>query len=404
MDDLSASHSALEGETYPLPVSVDTPLPDEATAPTKKKIVFVITKGNWGGAQRYVFDLASETLARGYAVTVLYGEHGLLVDKLTAQGIHTIALPTLTRDIDLKSEWASFKELRRIIAEEKPDLLHVNSSKAGLALIAGRLTQVPRIIFTAHGFAFNEDRPWWQRLVLRALYAVTVLCTHKTICVSDAVKDDIAWVPFTQQKLIVIKNGVDIPHFFSRKDARKKLEVHTTKKVWLGMLAELHPTKRVIDAVYALGELRKEHPDVALVVIGEGSERAHLEETITRLGMNDCVFLVGFKDGGASYLHAFDIFLMPSRSEALAYALIEAGFAGLPSIASRVGGMKEVIWHKDNGLLVPAQNPHSLARAIRTLLEHPAVAKEYGKKLKGTTTERFSKERMLTETFSSYES
>jgi glycosyltransferase involved in cell wall biosynthesis len=93
---------------------------------------------------------------------------------------------------------------------------------------------------------------------------------------------------------------------------------------------------------------------------------------------------------------------MPSRTEALGLALLEAGYAGLPSIAARVGGIPEVVKHKDTGLLVPKENPHVLARAIRILLARPEEAKAYAEKLQKKVTERYGKVRMLEETFLLY--
>src|SRR5689334_9727685 len=115
-----------------------------------KKILFVITKANWGGAQRYVYDLATAARERGADVAVAFGTDGLLHTKLEEAGIRTLVLPHLTRDINLRAEWESFKALRALIKEERPDIVHVNSSKAGLTLIAARLEKVPQIIFTAH--------------------------------------------------------------------------------------------------------------------------------------------------------------------------------------------------------------------------------------------------------------
>jgi glycosyltransferase involved in cell wall biosynthesis len=93
---------------------------------------------------------------------------------------------------------------------------------------------------------------------------------------------------------------------------------------------------------------------------------------------------------------------MPSRTEALAYALIEAGYAGLPVIASHVGGIPEIVRHKESGLLIPPLSPHVLARAIRTLLEEPTTAQAYGNALQKRVAEKFSKEKMIRETFALY--
>lgn len=383
------------------------------TEATKKRILYVITKASWGGAQRYVYDLATSMQARGFEVAVAFGVRGLLVDKLGSAGIRTIELPHVSRDVPMfanhdkalhaKSIWDSvkveFDALKKFIAllkEEKPDILHVNSSKiGGLGALAGRFARVPRIIFTAHGWAFNEKRPWWQKILFRALYTITLWLSHTTICVSDAVRKDMKFVPFAHMK--VVKLGMDAPAFLKRAEARKKLG-EVGSRVVLGMLAELHPSKRVEDAIYALKELEPEYPSLMLFVYGEGEDRERLAGIIEGLRLSDRVQLKGFLPDAATILPAFDLFLMPSRTEALGYAALEAGYAGLPTIASRIGGLPEIIRHKENGLLVPPENPHALSRAIRTYLEEPEYAVLLGKRLAETTKERFSKERMLEET------
>lgn len=372
---------------------------DETRAP--KRILYVITKANWGGAQRYVFDLAEAAKAKGHEVAVAYGEPGALLERLTASGIRHVQVAGLVRDIRLKDELMALRELLRLLRSATPDVLHVNSSKGGLALLAGRIARVPRILFTAHGFAFNEKRPFWQRLILKAVYAVTILLAHKTICVSDAIRRDVRFFPDIFGKLVVVKSGITAPSFLSRAEARKKLGLSPGETV-IGMVAELHPTKRVEDALIVLGELKGMFPGLSLLVMGEGSERTYLESIIERLGLSGRARLAGFVDNAPTYLHAFDLFLMPSRTEALSYALIEAGFAGLPSIASRVGGMPEIVRHKVTGLLVPPENPASLSRAVRMLLEDPSLARKLGENLKAHVERHFTRERMIDETLALY--
>lgn len=366
----------------------------------RKRILYVITKANWGGAQRYVFDLAEAAKARGHDVAVAYGEPGALLTRLDAIGVRHAKVEGLARDLRLKDEVTALRDFLRLLKSATPDVLHVNSSKGGLALLAGRIARVRHILFTAHGFAFNEKRPWWQRLVLKAVYAVTILLAHTTICVSDAIRRDVRFFPDIFGKLVVVKSGIDSPTFVSRAEARKKFNLKSAETV-LGMVAELHPSKRVEDALLALAELKGMFPG-SLVVMGEGGERAYLESLIERLGLTGRAHLVGFVDHASSFLSAFDLFLMPSRTEALSYALIEAGFAGLPAIASRVGGIPEIVRNKVTGLLVPPENPASLARAIRMLLEDPALAKKLGENLKQHVETNFTKERMIDETLARY--
>jgi|CXWL01.1.fsa_nt_gi glycosyltransferase involved in cell wall biosynthesis len=378
-----------------------------------KRILYVITKATWGGAQRYVYDLACAMHAKGHAVKVAYGTTGLLVEKLAQAGITTIELPHVERDVamfgddegalhpksifsSIGREVSALKLLIKLFKEERPDVLHVNSSKiGGLGALAGRFAKVPRIIFTSHGWAFNEVRPLWQKITFHALYAITLWLSHKTICVSDAIQRDVRWFPFSHMTLV--KLGIDTPVFLKRADARKKLG-EVGKRFVLGMVAELHPTKRVEDAIRALKELKSPYPDLALIVLGEGAHREKLSTLIEELRLADSVSLKGFVPEASSLLPGFDMFLMPSRTEALGYAVIEAGYAGLPTVASRVGGLPEVIRHKETGLLVPPENPHALARAIRMLLDEPEYAKHLATRLKEVTASRFSKERMITET------
>lgn len=371
----------------------------ETSAP-RKKVLYVITKANWGGAQRYVYDLALAAKERDYEVILAYGEDGLLHERLEAAKIRTVRIEALGKQIETKSEWQALKALIALMKEEKPDIVHVNSSKGGLALLAARVARVPRILFTAHGWAFNEQRPWWQKLVFRAIYAVTALLSHTTICVSDAVRRDIGWLPFAS--LVTIKHGIDAPEFLDRNAARTKLLPDAPQSLWIGMVAELHPTKRVEDAIDAVAELSATHPDLQLVVMGDGELKEWLEGRIKHYGLASRVHLVGFVPDAPTYLKAFDLFLMLSRTEALGLALIEAGYAGLPVIASRAGGIPEIVTHKRSGVLIPRENPHSLARAIRILLEQPEEMRAYGAALEASVKERFSKERMLTETLALY--
>lgn len=369
--------------------------------PRPRRILYVITKATWGGAQRYVYELAVAAKEKGYEVVVAFGTPGLLEEKLKEAGIRTLPITTLNRDVNVRAEWESFKALRALIREEAPEIIHVNSSKAGLTLLAARLEKVPKVIFTAHGWAFNEKRPWWQKILIYLIYAASVLLAHTTICVSRAVRRDIAWFPWHTYKTIV--HGMDVPSFIPKEEARAKLLPTLPDGIWLGMLAELHPTKRVQDAIDALALLSKSHPELRLVVLGDGELKTWLIERAKHYHLEERVHLLGFVPDASTYLKAFDYFLMPSRTEALGLALIEAGYAGLPSIGARTGGIPEIIQHKKTGLLVPAENPHALARAIRTLIDHPETTEIYARHLAEETRKKFSKERMLSETFAVYE-
>lgn len=372
---------------------------------SSKKILYVITKANWGGAQRYVYDLATSLAQDGNEVAVAYGTPGKLAERLLETGIRTLQVPGMGRDIDAGSDLRAYRELKQIFEDEQPDVVHLNSSKAGLVgVLAARAARVPRIIFTAHGWAFNEKRPWWQKFILGLVYGFIIYASTRTICVSHAVARDMWWLPGAWWKCVVIHNGSDMVTLKERAEARASLAPHAAEARVIGMLAELHPTKRIEDAIEAIALLLPSYPDLRLVVLGEGEERAALEFLIRERGLTGHVILTGFVADGPSYLSAFDMFVLCSRTEALGYAILEAGNANLPVVATHVGGIPEIITDGETGLLVPALKPAQLAEAIKSLLEDPAYAKQLGDALNERVRTEFSKKQMVSETVEIYSS
>ncbi len=369
------------------------------------KILYVITKANWGGAQKYVYDLATAAQAAGHEVAVAVGGTGPLTEHLARAGVRTISLPLRQRRsffADLVSI-GSLAPLLRAIREERPNVLHVNSAKAGgLGALAGRLARVPRIVFTAHGWEFNAPRGALARIGIRLFSWLTVLLSHETICVSSAIRGDMAWLPGAKAKLTVIHNGIACAPLLAREDARAALSPHTVGRTWLGMVSELNPTKRVDDAIRAMRAVAEAHPEAILVVLGEGRERRALEALIRELSLRDHVFLAGFREDAPRLLAAFDLFVHASRSEALGYAILEAGCASLPVVATRVGGIPEIIPDDDHGLLVPPENPDALAAAILAYLADTPRVREAGARLHARVTTVFAKEKMLESTLRAY--
>lgn len=367
------------------------------------KILYVITKANWGGAQKYVYDLAVAAQADGHVVAVAYGEEGELARRLRAAGIRTHAVQEMQNRASFAALRAARRALLVLFAEERPDLVHLNSSLAGAAGAgAARSAHVPRVFFTAHGWAWNESRSLFQKIALRFFAWCSVKRSHKTICVSAATRRDARWMPFVQKKFVVIHNGIACTTLEERERARARLAPHLRASRWIGMLSELHPTKRVEDALHAFKEVLADFPDAALLVIGEGEERTELEKLIGALGLRDRAFLLGFIPDAPQYLPAFDVFLHAAQSEALGYAVLEAGCASLPTVATRVGGIPEIIEDCVSGTLVPPRAPHALADALIALMREPERAKAMGKALHAKVLALFSKQKMLAATLTLY--
>ncbi len=368
-----------------------------------KKVLFLITKGNFGGAQRYVFDLATG-LGADFEPVVLLGEGSALETRLKEKGVRVIKLESLQRNISLKKEAEVLFELLKIFKEERPDVIHLNSSKiGGLGAFAGRISKVKNIIFTAHGWAFNENRPGTQKLIIKFFIWLTIIFSHKTIAVSEQIKRDIENLPFVSKKIEVINNGTSEIEYKTKAEARKFLFPDAPKTAtWIGTMSELHHIKGLSHMIRAMKSVLHQHKAV-FVVMGEGEERKNLENLIRGEGVENFVKLVGYVENAPQYLKAFDIFTLTSLSEAMPLALLEAGMAGIPSIASDVGGIPEIIDDGKNGLLIEPRDILNLARAIDFLIEKKKERDLMGKNLKEKVQKEFIKEKTIQKTVALYE-
>ena len=368
-----------------------------------KKVIIGITKSNFGGAQRYVFDVALGARSAGFDVAVLCGGDGVLVEKLTHEGIRVIPISGFGRDISLLKDAVALWFIFKTILKEKPYVFHINSAKMGGAgVFSGRLLRVPRIIFTAHGWAFNEPRPRFQKSIIAFLSWLTVIGAHKTICVSRKLKHDIEHFPLMKNKLVLIRNGITPFKLLNRETARQKLVSGISPDTLLvGTLSELHKVKGLDVLLEAWHTFKKSH-DGVLVLLGEGYEEQKLKTMAQELGISESVIFKGFVDNARELLSGFDIFVMPSRSEALPYAPLEAGIASVPVIATRVGGLPEIIDNEKTGILVGKENAHELASALKFLSQNKNIRERLGVALHESVMEHYSQTKMLKTTFETY--
>lgn len=307
----------------------------------KKKILFVITKSNWGGAQRYVYDLATVLPKDQFDISVAFGQPGLLAKKLEAAGVTTYPILSLQRDVSLIADIKSFFELLRLFRRERPDIAHLNSSKAGgIGALAARLAGVSRIIFTAHGWPFWEQRNSFCRGLIYLLSWVTALLSHKVIVVSNYDLSVAKKMWFVGHKTVRIYNGIDLHFSLGSADV---IRHSFPKGVRItGTVGELTKNKNQI----ALIEEARNNPEMYVAIVGEGEDRKMLEGKIEKYNLNDRVKLFGFMPAN-EILKGFDIFALPSLKEGLPYVLLEAKAAGLPIVANRIGGVGEILDAKD---------------------------------------------------------
>ncbi len=369
----------------------------------KKKILYLITKSNWGGAQRYVYNLATALPKESFETAVVLGGNGALAQRLEEENVRVIALPSLERDIHFFKDIQAFFELMRLFRKESPDIIHLNSSKiGGLGALAGKITGVKKILFTVHGFAFNEERTMPSKALIWLLYAFIVFLCDIVCAVSNNVRESTPLLSFFKNKIITTYNGIQKETLLERFVALELLFGNGIPGPVVGSLGELHPSKGFKYLIGAVEKLKRAFPSIRLVILGEGEERKNLERIIKEKKLEDTVFLKGFVDHGARYLKAFDVFVLSSTTEALGYVVLEAGLALVPVVATNVGGVPEILSQKNTGILVPARNEVALADGIKKMINEKEYAYLSSQNLRKRVTEQFSVDRMRAETYALY--
>ncbi len=376
------------------------------------KIFYLITKSNYGGAQKYIFQLAERAQEVGYDVVVGCGgtgeagaATGLLVQKLKNKKIPVYHIKSLSRDVFIWSDIKSFLTICKLLRLEKPDILHVTSSKAGgLGSLAGRLLGIKKIIFTSHGLTCDEIwRPKWQLLLITIMTWLTIkLSSHSIMISTENLNRTKNW-PFIDKKVFLIKNGIEKIDFIPATKARNILlekirKPNINPKVWIGGIGELHPNKNWLSAIIAAKYLPI---NTHLFIIGVGEEKKSLQQTIEQHHLEDRIHFLGYIEDAAKYLKAFDIFILPSKKEGLPYVLLEAGMAGLATVASDLPGNQDIIENGKTGILIKP-DPKLLSTSLSMLIQNTSMRRNYGLSLQKKIETEFSIQNMFEKTLQLY--
>ncbi len=369
----------------------------------KSKILYIITQSEWGGAQRYIFDLATNLPSEKYEITVAAGGNEELFNKLNQHEIKNYKLKHLLRKISPLKDLKAYFEIKKLIKEIKPDILHLNSSKTGvIGAIAGKHSKVRKIIYTVHGFVFNEPMSNFKKNFYIFAEKISARYKDKLICVSKfdrqaGIENKIA----PENRLITINNGIEKIIFFDRDVARQKLNL-PLEKIVIGTIANFYETKGLTYLISSAKKLTDQFPNVIFRLIGFGQLEKELKSKINSLKLHNNFFLSKVLDG-KKYLKAFDIYVLPSIKEGFPYALLEAMRAGLPIVTTKVGGIPELIKNEKNGLLVEPANPNKLTDAIIKLLENKSLASQLANQANIDVKDYFSLEKMVKETENVYQ-
>jgi len=347
------------------------------------RIMQIVPQLEIGGVERGTVDLAGELIQRGHSALVISGG-GRMVKELESAGARHIQLSVHKKS--LFSILSNIPKVAKIMEEEKVDIVHARSRVPALiAFLAARRTGT-NFITTAHGYYshnFFSQVMGWGKFVIVSSFAI-----------AQHMIEDFA-VP--RERLRFIPRGVDLQRFqFSLK----------ADGFTIGVVGRLTPIKGHKYFLQALSKVIRNFPRVKALIIGEGKEdyKEELKMLARRLSLDRYVEFLGARDNLPQLYSRLNVLVLPTvTQEAFGRVLIEAGASGVPVIATRVGGIVDIVQDGENGILVEPKDPSGLASAITKILQQPKLARRMARAARKQVEEKFTLEKMTERTIRVYQ-
>jgi glycosyltransferase involved in cell wall biosynthesis len=367
-----------------------------ASGRTRIRIVHVAGSAEWGGGERYLELLARHLDRDAFALEVIAPAEGALRARLGGLGVatHVVDLGAL---VSLRAVARLAGTLRRL----GPDVVQSHGARSNFyTRLAARLAGVPAVVSTIHN-ALADYPVGAPRLALyRAMDRVTRPLASLSLCVAEALARD------EGHRSVVIHNGIDVDDF-DPEGARARADRARTPlgldgRPVMGFVGRFTPQKDPLAFVRALAALRRTHPDVQGVLVGDGPLRREVEDAARALGVAAACRFLGEREDVATLLAAMDVFVLSSVSEGFPFAVLEAMAMERPVVATAVNGVPEIVEDGVTGRLVARGDGEGLARAVVETLAAPEAAHAMGRAGRRRVLERFTAQRMVAETQSLY--
>lgn len=355
-------------------------------------ILYFITELSTGGAQNALLRLLKGLDRESFspAVACLYNGDGAVAQEIRALGIDVF-----DAQMRHKADLLALLRLYRHIRRTRPTILHTSLFHANLpGRILGRLAGVLSIICSERTMAMESE---WRYRVNRW----TIGLVDSVVVVSANVRDFcLSHIGLPADKLVVIYNGVDLPNnrLALQEESRAELGLPLDVPI-VGAVSRLDPVKGVDVLLQAFASVEDAH----LAIVGDGPERVPLAVLADDLGVSNRIHWAGHRRDVPRLLPAFDLFVQPSLHEGLPNAVLEAMAAGLPVVATAVGGTPEVVDDEVTGFLVPPRDPQALAQGLRALLHNSDLRRKMGRAGRDRVEQYFSLKQMVKQTQALYE-
>ncbi len=352
-----------------------------------RTILYLSTSSGPGGAERVISNLASSVDRKKYRPILCLFRSGGIQKRSESRGVPTHVIPTKGM-----ADWRWTKRIKQLLREEQVDLIHAHEFDAIVqGTFAAAMAGIP-LIATVHG------KNWFWEKYRRRLAYRWVSRRATMVAVSQNLKEFvIEKVGISRDRLKVVYNGVDVLPPCENADViecRKELGLPETDRI-VGVVGNLYPVKGHQYLIDSIPSILNTCPNTSFVFAGRGELETALKEQVHWLGLDGRVHFLGLREDIPRILALLDIFVLPSLSEGLSMAILEAMIAGKPVVATHVGGNPELVLHGETGFLVPPRDSRALAASVSTLLLNRQQAIQFGHRAKRRAEGEFSLDTMI---------
>jgi glycosyltransferase involved in cell wall biosynthesis len=344
------------------------------------RVAHLITNFKLGGAQDYLLQIVNGLDRNTFDPLVagrMEGEWVPLVKSL--DGVRSFDIPALRREIAPCDDVRAILEVKRFCRQERVDVLHTHSSKAGVVgRLGAALSGTCAAVHTVHGFSFNDFMPWWRKTFFIGLERFMSRFTTSLLVVSNGDYETALKLGIGAKRSVeTFYYGIDFAPFngsFDRTSIRREFGYAEHHRV-IGFTGRFSEQKGLPILLEAFAQVHTLYREARLLLVGDGPLKPLLEEAIIRLNLQEAVRMTGFRSDIAEVLSAMDLFAMTSYWEGLSRSLAEAMFARLPVVATDVGGTRDAVRNGETGWLIPAGSVPATVAAIAEAFANPARAR-----------------------------
>ncbi len=378
--------------------------------PESVRVLRVIARLNMGGPALHVAYLSAGLRNRGYDTTLVAGSLALGEESMAGVaerlGVPVVTIPELHREISPLRDLRAVHHLADLIRELRPDILHTHTAKAGtIGRLAARLAGdagPPIVVHTFHGHVLRGYFDPVRSTAFRLLERWLAQRTTALIAVSPEVRDDLVALGVAPlDKFTVVRLGIELDERVgesngdgARLETRRALGIPADRFV-VGWIGRMTGVKRTDDVLLAVRRLRERGVDAVLCMVGDGPDRDTVERRARELGIVRNSLFLGYQEEVACYYAAFDALILPSANEGTPVSAIEALAGGRPVVATRVGGVPDVVRDGVDGFLVEPGDVDAMAARLADLAADPPLRHRMGEAGRASVHERYSVERLL---------